>query len=82
MFLEAQFGEAVTPLPVTEDNEMDMIKLGVAVPGVEITIDGIVATVKFDTLEVECKLGSLKQRIQAVIERAVETVAPFVDERR
>jgi len=77
MFLEAQFGTAVIPLPVT--SEKDIIKLGVAVPGVEIHIDGHIATVRFETMEVECKYEALRQRVKAVVERAIDTVAPFVD---
>jgi cleavage and polyadenylation specificity factor subunit 3 len=48
-------------------------------PGVKITIDNMVATVSFDTLEVECNFESLKMRVKAIVERAVETIAPFVD---
>jgi cleavage and polyadenylation specificity factor subunit 3 len=52
-------------------------RLGIPVPGVEIKVDKHVATVWLETLEVECSYGLLKARVQAVVERAVETVAPL-----
>ncbi|PWW77399.1 Metallo-hydrolase/oxidoreductase [Tuber magnatum] len=67
-FLEAQFGDCVTPLPPGE-----------VVPGVRIKIDNIIANVWFENLDVECRNESLKMRVKTVVERAVETVAPFVD---
>lgn len=87
MFLEAQFGDCIEPLepPVTGDTEMEdgdelaLEKHRDFSPGVKITIDSLVANVYFETLEVECRNESLKMRIKAVVERAVETVAPFVD---
>lgn len=85
MFLEAQFGDAVSPLqpPPGEDSEMtdSVVKYegGGFRPGVEIKIDNIVAKVYFDTLEVEGGNESLRMRVKSVVERAVETVAPFVD---
>lgn len=84
MFLEAQFGDAVSPLqpPPVESSEMtdSVVKYeGGFRPGVEIKIDNIVAKVYFDTLEVEGGNESLRMRVKSVVERAVETVAPFVD---
>lgn len=84
MFLEAQFGDAVSPLkpPPGEDSEMtdSVVKYeGSFRPGVEIKIDNIVARVYFETLEVEGGNESLRMRVKSVVERAVETVAPFVD---
>jgi len=111
-FLEAQFGDCVTPLPpgsqpasssaalppksiaeVTTttttttadtgapDEEMDVVQeMREVVPGVQIKIDNnIVANVWFENLDVECRNESLKMRVKTVVERAVETVAPFVD---
>jgi cleavage and polyadenylation specificity factor subunit 3 len=52
-------------------------RLGIPVPGVEIKVDKHVARVWLETLEVECSYGLLKARVQAVVERAVETVAPL-----
>lgn len=92
MFLEAQFGECVTPLEpgarpanhpkeITEeeDEDMNLEKMKQVVPGVQIKIDSMVANVWFETLDVECRNESLRMRIKTVVERAVETVAPFVD---
>ncbi|KAF8251169.1 Metallo-hydrolase/oxidoreductase [Wilcoxina mikolae CBS 423.85] len=86
MFLEAQFGDCVEPLEPQklDDTDMDNTELAPATertfsPGVKITIDNLVAKVYFDTLEVECRNESLRMRVKAVVERAVETVAPFVD---
>lgn len=97
MFLEAQFGECVTPLEpgarpanlpneITEmeeaedqDQDMELERMKRVVPGVQIKIDSMVANVWFETLDVECRNESLRMRIKTVVERAVETVAPFVD---
>ncbi len=51
--------------------------LGVPVPGVEIRVDKHVARVWLETLEVECAYGVLRDRVKAVVERAVETGAPL-----
>ncbi|KAA8907537.1 beta-lactamase-like protein [Sphaerosporella brunnea] len=88
MFLEAQFGDCVEPLePPKLDADMEdsaeaLVKREIDYkfcPGVKITIDNMVATVPFDTLEVECRNETLKMRVKAIVERAVETIAPFVD---
>ncbi len=113
MFLEAQFGPAVTPiehprlkpkdkLPVIDANgvkaeppediddsladleaeEMDRLhRLGIPVPGVEISVDKHVAKVWLETLEVECASSVLKDRVRAVVDRAIETVAPLWGQR-
>ena len=46
-------------------------------PGLEIRVDKNVATVWLETLEVECKNRILGDRVKAVVERAVEVVAPL-----
>lgn len=51
--------------------------IGIPVPGVEIRVDKHVARVWLETLEVECESGVLRDRVRAVVERAVETVAPL-----
>lgn len=51
--------------------------IGIPVPGVEITVDKHTAKVWLETLEVECAYGILRDRVKAVVERAVETVAPL-----
>ncbi|KAG0644874.1 beta-lactamase-like protein [Tuber brumale] len=62
------------------DEEMDVVQeMREVVPGVQIKIDNIVANVWFENLDVECRNESLKMRVKTVVERAVETVAPFVD---
>lgn len=121
MFLEAQFGSAITPitkpkLPVRvpkalksssedvdikaeklddsspEDEEADLLdyeaeeterlhSIGIPVPGVEIKVDKHVAKIWLETLEVECQYGVLRDRVKAVVERAVETVAPLWGQR-
>lgn len=51
--------------------------LGIPVPGLEIKVDKHVAKLWLETLEVECANGVLRDRVKAVVERAVETVAPL-----
>ncbi|MCJ1308549.1 endoribonuclease ysh1 [Agyrium rufum] len=51
--------------------------LGIPVPGVEIRVDKHVAKVWLETLEVECAQSVLRDRVKAVVERAVETIAPL-----
>lgn len=64
-----------------EDMEAEELErlhsIGIPVPGVEIIVDKHVAKVWLETLEVECAYGVLRDRIKAVVERAVETVAPL-----
>jgi len=52
-------------------------ELGIPVPGLEIAVDKAVAKVWLETLEVECSARGLGDRVRAVVERAVETVAPL-----
>lgn len=52
-------------------------KLGVPVPGVEIKVDKTVAKVWLEDLEVECSNRVFGDRVRAVVERAVEVVAPL-----
>jgi cleavage and polyadenylation specificity factor subunit 3 len=51
--------------------------LGIPVPGLEIKIDKAVAKVWLEKLEVECGNRTLGDRVRAVVERAVDTVAPL-----
>lgn len=51
--------------------------LGIPVPGVLIKVDKLVARVWLETLDVECPNGVLRDRVRAVVDRAVETVAPI-----
>ena len=54
---------------------------GIPVPGIAIQVDKHVAKVWLETLEVECDYGVLRDRVRAVVERAVETVAPLWSQR-
>ena len=51
--------------------------LGIPVPGLEIKVDKHVAKLWLENLEVECANAVLRDRVKAVVERAVETVAPL-----
>ena len=51
--------------------------LGIPVPGLEIKVDKMVARLWLERLEVECGNKSLGDRVRAVVERGVETVAPL-----
>ncbi len=108
MFLEAQFGDQITPithpnLSLKPDTDEDGIKaeptddyledleaeelerlhsIGIPVPGVEIKVDKHIAKVWLETLEVDCGYAVLRDRVKAVVERAVETVAPLWSQKR
>ena len=61
-----------------EAEEMERLhSIGIPVPGVEIRVDKQVVKVWLETLEVECGSNVLKERVKAVVERAVETAAPL-----
>jgi cleavage and polyadenylation specificity factor subunit 3 len=51
--------------------------LGIPVPGLEIKVDKHVAKIWLENLEIECANGVLRDRVRAVVERAVETIAPL-----
>ena len=51
--------------------------VGIPVPGVEIKVDKQVVKVWLETLEVEGGSNVLRERVKAVVERAVETIAPL-----
>ena len=64
LFLEAQFGDAITPVPDgieirVDDNESHMAKLD------------------FETMEVECKWEPLDSRVKHIVRRALGVVAPL-----
>ncbi|EXJ87282.1 endoribonuclease ysh1 [Capronia epimyces CBS 606.96] len=114
MFLEEQFGDAITPIEKPrlqfqadikvmtengerkkeedrsedEDDDDDMesaeaaecarlAALGIPVPGLEIRFDKHVAKLWLENLDVECSNTVLRDRVKAVVERAVETIAPL-----
>lgn len=54
-----------------------LASLGIPVPGLEIKVDKHVAKLWLENLEVECANRTLQDRVKAVVERAVETVAPL-----
>ncbi|KAL8728622.1 MAG: hypothetical protein Q9166_005275 [cf. Caloplaca sp. 2 TL-2023] len=61
-----------------EAEEMERLhSVGIPVPGVEIRVEKHIAKVWLETLEVECAWNVLRDRVKAVVERAVETVAPL-----
>lgn len=66
-----------------EAEELERLhSIGIPVPGVEIKVDKHIAKVWLETLEVECGYAVLRDRVKAVVERAVETVAPLWSQRR
>ncbi len=61
-----------------EAEELERLhSIGIPVPGIEIKVDKQVVKVWLETLEVECASNVLRERVKAVVERAVETVAPL-----
>lgn len=61
-----------------EAEEMERLHaIGIPVPGLEVRVEKHVAKIWLETLEVECSYGVLRDRVKAVVERAVETVAPL-----
>ena len=71
--------EDLTEFEVEELERLHSI--GIPVPGVEIKVDKHVAKVWLEDLEVECQYGLLRDRVKAVVETAVETVAPLWSQR-
>ena len=66
-----------------EAEELERLhSIGIPVPGIEIKVDKHVVKVWLETLEVECASNVLRERVKAVVERAVETVAPLWGKRR
>ena len=58
--------------------ELDRLhKLGIMVPGVEISVDKMRAVVWLEDLEVESSIKIFADRVRAVVERAVEVTAPL-----
>jgi cleavage and polyadenylation specificity factor subunit 3 len=51
--------------------------MGIPVPGLEIRVDKNVAKLWLEHLDVECANAVLRDRVKAVVERAVETIAPL-----
>lgn len=67
-----------TKMAKAEAKELEELhKMGIPVPGVEIRVDKMVAKVWLKDLEVECGNRVFGDRVRAVVERAVEVVAPL-----
>lgn len=78
---EADMDEAdIADLEAEEIERLHSV--GIPVPGVEIKVDKNVAQIWLETLEVECSNNILRDRVKAVVDRAVETVAPLWGQRR
>jgi len=54
-----------------------LLGMGIPVPGVEIKVDKMLAKVWLEDLEVECANKVFGDRVRAVVERAVEVIAPL-----
>lgn len=54
-----------------------LASMGIPVPGLQIKVDKHVAKLWLDDLSLECANNVLKARIMAIVERAVETIAPL-----
>lgn len=52
-------------------------KMGIPVPGIEIKVDKMIARVWLEDLEVDCANRVFGDRVRAVVDRAVEVVAPL-----
>lgn len=52
-------------------------KMGIPVPGVSVQVDNMSATIWLEDLEVECNKKVFADRVQAVVDRAVEVTAPL-----
>ncbi|GAB7341855.1 hypothetical protein MBLNU457_g0174t1 [Dothideomycetes sp. NU457] len=76
-------GESIAETDTVQAEKAEAVELarlhglGIPVPGLEIAVDRAVARVWLETLEVECAVRGLGDRVRAVVERAVETVAPL-----
>ena len=49
--------------------------LGIPVPGVQIKVDKMVASVWLETMEVECTNKTLADRVRAVMDRVLDGLA-------
>lgn len=65
-------------LEILQRKEIERLhKIGIPVPGVEITVNNWVAKVWLENLEVEGASRVLVERVRTVVERAVEVTAPL-----
>ena len=72
---ETQYDEQVEREKAAAIELARLHQLGIPVPGLEIKVDKHVAKVWLEKLEVECPNKTLGDRVRAVVERGVETVA-------
>ncbi|KAF2756872.1 Metallo-hydrolase/oxidoreductase [Pseudovirgaria hyperparasitica] len=70
-------GDETEEFSAAEQKELARLHgLGIPVPGIEIKVDKSVAKVWLEDLEVECENNRvLRDRVKAVVERAVETIS-------
>ena len=70
--------EAQKELEARQKAEIERLhRLGIPVPGVQVKVDNMVASVWLEDLEVECGHKVFADRVRAVVERAVEVTAPL-----
>ncbi len=70
--------EAKEELEEAEKQELEALHaMGIPVPGIEIKVDKMVAKVWLKDLDVECGNRVFGDRVRAVVERAVEVIAPL-----
>ena len=74
---EAEAGEEDAADEAAAQELKRLHQLGIPVPGIEIVVDKHVARVWLEDLEVECANRTFRDRVQALVDRAVETVAPL-----
>lgn len=61
-----------------ERKELERLhSIGIPVPGIEVRVDKMKATVWLETLEVEGNSRAFEARVKAVVERAVDVIAPL-----
>lgn len=76
--MDAEGGSEDVDLEKLQQQELArLVSVGVPVPGLEIRVDKNIAKVWLEHLEVECANKTLGDRVRAVVERAVETIAPI-----
>lgn len=68
-------GKGLEPWEAAELKRLHSI--GIPVPGIEIKVDKSVARVWLEDLTVECDNTALRDRVRAIVDRAVEVVAPL-----
>lgn len=78
--LDAKEADEVDPVDTEKKEASELARLhalGIPVPGLEIKVDKSIAKVWLEKLDVECANKTFGDRVRAVVERAVDTVAPI-----